>query len=275
MLCAVTLSAQKSVVINIWPDGAPTSNGLSGEEVISSEGNIKNISVPTLTVYPAARPNGQAVIMCPGGGYSVLCAGTEGHDMAKWFNAQGITFAVLKYRLPNKHPEVPLEDALQAIRLLRQHASQWKIETVGIMGASAGGHLATTASVRYTADSRPDFQILLYPRISLMTDTGRKSDTHDNLLGKNPAKELEEYYSAEQHVTENTPPAFIAHSTNDNSVPIEVSIDYYLALIHKNVSASIHVYPYGGHGWGFNDAFVYKPLWTEELSKWLSELRRK
>lgn len=273
LCCALSISAQQHVVIDLWPDGAPTPNGLSGEEQINKQGHISNVSHPTLTVYRAAKPNGQAVIMCPGGGYSILSSLSEGHNMAWWFIHQGITFAVLKYRLPNGHHKVPLEDALQAIRILRSHASDWNIKQIGIMGASAGGHLATSAAVLYTADSRPDFQVLFYPRISLSNESGMRSSTYKNLFGGHPTKELAEYYSANLHVNANTPPAFIMHSTDDGSVPVEESINYYLELRKNKVQATMHIYPVGGHGWGFDDRFSYKQQWTQELEKWLREIK--
>lgn len=273
LCCALNISAQQHVVIDLWPDGAPTNNGLTGDEQINDLGHIRNVSKPTLTVYRAAKPNGQAVIMCPGGGYSMLSTLNEGHDMAWWFTNQGITFAVLKYRLPNGHKEVPLDDAHQAIRILRSHSSDWNIKQIGIMGASAGGHLATTAAVCYTTETRPDFQVLFYPRVSLSSESGKKSSTYKNLFGGNPTQELAIYYSAELQVTNDTPPAFIMHSTDDNSVPVEDSINYYLALLKNKVSATMHIYPSGGHGWGFGDAFKYKQQWTQELEKWLRVIK--
>ena len=164
---STALSAQKPVELELWPDGAPNSNGITTPEQKLENNRISNVSEPTLTVYPAAKPNGLAVVACPGGGYIRLAMNHEGHDMADWFNAQGITYAVLKYRMPNGHHDVPLSDAHQAIRLMREHANEWHIQKVGIMGASAGGHLASTAATHYTAGTRPDFQILFYPVISM------------------------------------------------------------------------------------------------------------
>ena len=139
---STALSAQKPVELELWPDGAPNSNGITTPEQKLENNRISNVSEPTLTIYPAAKPNGLAVVACPGGGYIRLAMNHEGHDMADWFNAQGITYAVLKYRMPNGHHDVPLSDAHQAIRLMREHANEWHIQKVGIMGASAGGHLA-------------------------------------------------------------------------------------------------------------------------------------
>lgn len=264
------LAAQKPVEIKLWPDGAPISNGMTKQE----EKGILYVAEPTLTVYPAKDGNGLAIIMCPGGGYSHLATSHEGHDMAAWFNAQGITYAVLTYRMPNGHNEVPLSDAQQAMRIMRQHATEWNIRKLGIMGASAGGHLASTVATHFTDnETRPDFQILFYPVITMDLSYTHKG-SHDNLLGKNASKELEDKYSNEKQVTAQTPQAFIMHSSDDHAVPIANSINYYLALVKNNVSATLHTYPIGGHGWGFRDSFLYKRQWTGELEKWLREINK-
>ena len=149
---------QKNRIILLWPDGAPTSNGLAGIELEDTPNAIFNISNPSLLVYPATKPNGKAILMCPGGGLSKISIGHEGRDMAAWFNAQGITYAVLKYRMPNGHWEVPVSDAEQAIRMVRQHAKEWNVNPykVGLMGASAGGHLTATLATHYNSETRPD-----------------------------------------------------------------------------------------------------------------------
>jgi acetyl esterase/lipase len=261
------------ITIPLWANGAPNDSGLTGEEVQFEAGRVGNVTQPTITVYPAKNPNGQAVIACPGGGYARLAMDHEGYDMAAWFNAQGITLVVLKYRMPNGHPDVPLSDAEQAIRIIRQQAEEWKIDKnkVGIMGASAGGHLASTLATHYSsADTRPDFQILLYPVITMGGAT--HSGSHNLLLGKNPTEELIAKYSNDLQVTEKTPPAFITLSSDDKTVPPANSTSYYLALCQHHVPASLHAYPTGGHGWGFGDGFLYKRQWTEELEKWLRSL---
>ena len=267
------LSAQKTVELPLWPNGTPNSNELSGAEQRQNNGEVSNVTEPTLTVYPAARPNGMAIIMCPGGGYGRLAMNHEGHDMAPWLNTQGITYAVLKYRMPNGHHKAPLADAEQAIRLLREHAAEWGVnpQRVGIMGASAGGHLAASLATLYSSDkSRPDFQILFYPVISM-----QKGITHGgsrkNLLGENPSQELEQKYSLERQVSPRTPQAFIMLSSDDDVVPPINGIGYFLALRDHKVPASLHAYPTGGHGWGFRDSFTYKRQWTEELEKWLRD----
>lgn len=267
------LSAQKPVELPLWPNGAPNNNELTNSGQNRNNEWVSDVTTPTLTVYPASHPNGMAIIMCPGGGYGGLAMKHEGHDMAPWFNTQGITYAVLKYRMPNGHHEVPLSDAEQAIRMVREHAAEWGVnpQRVGIMGASAGGHLAASLATLYSSDkTRPDFQILFYPVISM-----QKGVTHGgsrkNLIGENPSQELEQKYSLERQVSPRTPQAFIMLSSDDDAVPPINGIGYFLALRDHKVPASLHAYPTGGHGWGFRDNFTYKRQWTEELEKWLRE----
>ena len=271
-LCATnTLMAQRKVEFNVWPDGAPNTNGLEANEDEKKKDFPSKIVTPTLTVHVANKPNGKAILCCPGGGYSIVAMNHEGNDMAAWLNAQGYTLAVLKYRMPNGHDEVPLSDALQAMRIMRQHSEEWKISKIGIMGASAGGHLASTVATHYTEDSRPDFQVLFYPVISMQADITHRG-SRENLLGKNPSEELVNKYSNELQVNAQTPPAFILHSSDDGGVPVENSIRYYQALVKNRVPVALHCYPVGGHGWGYRDSFPYKHEWKGELEKWLREL---
>lgn len=266
------LYAQNPIELPLWPDGTPNTNGLTGTQEDLNGGLVVNVVTPSITVYRPSCPNGMAIIMCPGGGYARLAMAHEGYDMAPWLNAQGITYIVLKYRMPNGHREVPLSDAEQAIRLVRQHAAEWNVNParVGIMGASAGGHLAASLATLYGSDeTRPDFQILFYPVITMGADTHQGS--RNNLLGENPSDELVRDYSLENRVTSRTPQAFIMLSTDDTSVPPVNSINYYMALVKQKVSATLHAYPVGGHGWGFRDDFSYKRQWTGELEKWLRE----
>ena len=259
LFMATLLSAQKPIEIKLWPNGAPNQNGGTEEAV--------------LYVFPASNPNGLSIVACPGGAYAMLAMGHEGLDMASWFNAQGITYAVLKYRMPNGHNEVPLSDAQEAIRIMHRNAEKWSIQKIGIMGSSAGGHLASTVATHFTTDTRPDFQILFYPVIT-MDPTFTHMGSHDNLLGKNPEQSLENLYSNEKQVTPQTPPAFIMHSSDDTVVPVKNSIEYYMALTSQGVPASMHIYPTGNHGWGYQDGFIYKRQWTGELEKWLREINK-
>lgn len=267
------LSAQNTLELPLWPAGAPNSNGLTGAEEDLDGGRVANVVNPSITVYKASKPNGMTIIMCPGGGYARLAMNHEGHDMASWLNAQGITYVVLKYRMPNSHYEVPLSDAEQAIRLVRQHAAEWGVrpDRIGIMGASAGGHLSASLATLYSSDeTRPDFQILFYPVISMQPGITH-GGSRQNLLGENPSQELENKYTLEKQVNERTPQAFIMLSADDGAVPPANGIHYFEALLQHQVPATLHVYPTGGHGWGFRDAFTYKRQWTGELEKWLRE----
>lgn len=264
--------AQQPVELPLWPDGAPNSSGLTGEEQETRPHFVTNVTHPTLTVYHPEKPNGMAIIMCPGGGYRGLGMDGEGYDMAPWFCGQGITYMVLKYRMPNGHWEVPVSDAEQAIRMVRQHAKEWNVDPykVGLMGASAGGHLTATLATHYNSETRPDFQILLYPVISMVPGITH-GGSRKNLLGDNPTKELEDAYSLERRVSPRSPQAFIVLSADDGAVPPMNSIGYFLALNQQKVPVSMHIYPIGGHGWGFRDNFTYKRQWTEELEKWLRD----
>lgn len=270
VLSQTWLHAQQPLELKLWPEGMPNDNGMTCQE----ENGVLYVAEPTLTVYPATEGNGMAIVACPGGGYGKLAMDHEGKDMAAWFNNQGITYAVLKYRMPNGHKEVPLSDARQAMRILRHRAGEWQLKRIGIMGFSAGGHLASTVATHFEdEESHPDFQILFYPVISMDPEYTHRG-THDNLLGKQPAKEEEDDFSNELHVDGNTPPAFILHSSDDRSVPVAHSLNYYMALLRHQVPATLHIYPIGGHGWGYRDSFTYKREWTGELEKWLRGINK-
>lgn len=273
LFISTMIFAQQPIEISLWPNGMPNSNGLTGTEEDLEGGRVANVVNPSIAVYRPEKSNGMAIIMCPGGGYARLAMGHEGHDMAAWFTTQGITYVVLKYRIPNGHYEVPLSDAEQAIRIVRQHAAEWNINPhrIGIMGASAGGHLAASLATLYSSqETRPDFQVLFYPVIS-MKEGVTHAGSRVNLIGEKPSAELEKKYSLEQQVNAQTPQAFIMLSSDDGAVPPANSLGYYEALLKKHVPATLHAYPIGGHGWGFRDNFTYKRQWTGELEKWLRE----
>ena len=268
-LLLVSAMASGQTVIKLWPDGAPDSNGLSGPENAMEGGRIGNISDPELLVFPAAEPNGVAVIMCPGGGYNYVAAKHEGTDMAEWFNSQGITFAVLKYRMPNGHASVPLTDAQRAITLMRSHADEWGFTKLGIMGGSAGGHLAASASVHFTARTKPDFQILLYP---VITFVDRVTPGGKNMLfDMYPDEEEVYYFCCEEFVAPNCPPAIIFHSEDDPTVPVSESKMYAERLEECGVPVKLVIFPDGGHGWGFKDEFSHKEEFKAALGEWLKE----
>ncbi|MDE6697487.1 MAG: alpha/beta hydrolase [Muribaculaceae bacterium] len=268
-LVSLNAVAQKKTEILLWDENPLEQSETKSERIKAQDYKID----PAITVYTPKNPTGKTVLMCPGGGYTHQASGHEGHDMADWFNAQGITYAVLKYRLPYGDNTIPLADAEQAMRILRKYSTELGVDPkkVGIAGASAGGHLASTLATHYTsAETRPDFQILFYPVISMDANTTHMG-SRKALLGDNPTDELVKLYSNALQVTPDTPKAFIMLSSDDGAVPPANSIEYYTALIGYKVKATLHAYPVGGHGWGFRDKFPYKRQWTGELEKWLNE----
>ncbi len=277
-------------VIDLWPKGVPNSKyNPSYKAVIdSSQGWTfeKNISIPTIDFYPApaGKSTGTAVIICPGGGYSVEAIKHEGSQVAQWLNSIGVTAFVLKYRLPDTAIEVnktiaPLQDAQRAIRIVRSSAVKWNINphAIGIMGFSAGGHLASTLSTHYnqkvydesdTISARPDFSILVYPVISMdsaITHMGSRI----NLLGKHPNPESVKLYSNELQVNKNTPPAFLVQSMDDNVVPVRNSINYALALEKYKIPCELHLYEKGGHGYGLGRTADTESSWPKACERWL------
>lgn len=267
----VCLSAQKRPMdIRIWPDGPAEDNGITSPESTGDWGMVTNVSEAHMYVYKASRPNGTAIIMCPGGGYFGLSIDSEGHDMAQWMTGEGITYIVLKYRMPNGHPEIPLADVQEAIRIVRENAGEWGVDRVGVMGSSAGGHLAASAANLFTSEeNRPDFQILLYPVIEF--GEFEMGPAVEAFFGKEPRKEDKERFNLLKHVSRQSPKAFITASADDPTVPVSESIRYFSALNEAGVSASMHIYPTGGHGWGYGEHFRYHRDWTDELMKWLRE----
>ena len=282
-LMAIVMQAQS--VVRLWDNTtAPHSNSLQGKE--KDEGGVRysNTTEARLYIYEAdpAKATGQSVVICPGGGYWLVAIGHEGHDFGKWLAENGVTAAVLMYRMPNHHPEVPLEDAAEALRYMKEeYAPAHGITSVGIMGFSAGGHLAAATAVgalEYNGDKshraalRPDFAVLFYPVITGDALYAHKG-SFDNLLGSDRTAELTDRYSAEKLVSEKTPATFMALSDDDGGVPPANSIRFYNALKEHKRPASIHIYPSGGHGWGFRDSFKYKSQWQQSLLEWLEGVR--
>ena len=259
-LAAATTYAQKNQEIVLWPNGAPTSNG------VDTDTAKVYVSLPD-----AKRATGRCIVICPGGGYSHLAMNHEGHDWAPFFNNMGIATVVLKYRMPHGVCQVPLEDAEEAMRLVRRNAKQWNInpDQVGIMGSSAGGHLASTLATRSKGDAAANFQILFYPVIT-MDPSFTHLGSHDNLLGKDAKKKLERAYSNDQQVTRVTPRAFIVLSDNDHAVLPVNGVNYYFECYRHDVPASLHVYPTGGHGWGIRTSFAFHVEMMQELRTWLN-----
>jgi acetyl esterase/lipase len=251
----------------------------------SKRGKISHVTDPTLAVFlpNASVANGTAVIICPGGGYSYLVINDEGYNVARELNKKGIAAFVLKYRLPDdrimKDKSIgPLQDAQQAIKIVREHAAEWKIDTskVGIMGFSAGGHLASTLSTHYKeayidnrlhTSLRPDFSILIYPVISFQPDILHKG-SKKALIGADADTTLVNKYSSELQVTPDTPPAFLVACTDDKIVPVANTIRYYLALHDHGVPAEMHIYEHGGHGFGLHNKTT-KDKWINRCFHWM------
>lgn len=284
---ATTLSAQ--TVIPLYKNKIPNSIPGPNQEKIdtSSSDNItriSNVSEPTLTVFLPSKGNGTAVIICPGGGYGILAVSHEGYDVAAELNKAGIAAFVLKYRLPSdktmEYKEIgPLQDAQQAVKLVRESAQEWKIDPkrIGIAGFSAGGHLASTAGTHFNTplienkantNLRPDFMILLYPVISF-TDSMAHQGTLNNLLGPSPSQEKIKFYSNELQVTEQTPPAFLVHSSDDSTVKVGNSISFYQALQTNGIPAEMHIYQKGGHGYGLKNPTT-PDLWMKRCINWMA-----
>lgn len=262
--------------IKIWDNStAPHSNELTGEEYNQKPFRLVNTTSAELFVYNAdkAKATGQAVVICPGGGYGQLSMDQEGFLMAQWLAKNGIAGFVLKYRLPNGHKEAPLEDAIEALRIVRKNADKYGIDPhkVGIMGFSAGGHLAAYTSNYAEEKDKPDFSILFYPVITANNYTTHIG-TFNNLLGRNRTECESDAYSMEKCVTEKTPPTILLLSDDDRTVPAAGAAMYYAALKYYGVKASMYVFPSGGHGWGNYDRFSYQKEWQNLLLRWLDEL---
>jgi len=277
-------SFSQSMKINLWPEGKiplRINNTIQEESISTDIIRIGKVQIPQIEVYLPNKKSatGQGVIICPGGGYSILAYDWEGTDVAKLLNANGIAAFVLKYRLPDSLSstapnQVPLIDAKQAMRLVREKASEWNIlpNKIGIMGFSAGGHLAATLSTHFEKDTRPDFSILIYPVISMdknITHMGSRT----NLIGKNPTDAMIKLYSNELHVTGKTPPSFLIHATDDDGVPVENSLLYYQALKKNKVPAEMHIYPFGGHGFGLANGNKSLDSWPRLMINWLKGLK--
>jgi acetyl esterase/lipase len=270
----VAARAQTADPIPLWPDGAPGALGKEPKDI------------PTLTPYLVEGAVKPAIVVCPGGGYGAL-APHEGNDYALWLNQQGISAFVLKYRLGSagyRHPAM-IEDAQRAIRLVRARAAEWKVDPqhVGIMGSSAGGHLASTALTHFDNGKkdapdeidrqgcRPDFGILCYAVITMGENTHQGS--RRNLLGDHPDPALIELLSNEKQVTKDTPPCFIWHTWEDKAVKVENSLEFAAALRKAGVPFALHIYEKGGHGMGLRDKapFTHAHPWSHDLAFWLQE----
>lgn len=279
------LAAQNEIALyGAIPNSKP--NSLKDESTVNAGGTrLIRVLKPTLTVFaPQNKPDkGTAVIICPGGGYSWLAYTKEGEDIAKELNSWGVTAFVLKYRLPNDTTMqvksiAPLQDAQRAIQLVRENAAMWNIDPqkIGIMGFSAGGHLAATLSTHFRETTienphgtslRPDFSILIYPVISFTDSTAHKGSRY-RLLGANPTPGEILNFSNELQINANTPPAFLVHASDDATVPVQNSLAYYSALLKNRVPAELHIYERGGHGFGLHNRTT-TDKWQERLRNWM------
>ncbi|MBO9594049.1 MAG: alpha/beta hydrolase [Niabella sp.] len=287
MLHAMTNAQQEIPLYTTVPNSIPAENlekSVTGADGIT---RVSNVSEPSIAVYKAEGGSGKhpAVIICPGGGYSILAISHEGMDVARAFNDMGITAFVLKYRLPDDRIMTdksigPLQDAERAIQWVREHAAEYNVNPhkIGIMGFSAGGHLASTLSTHYMeavipnrgkTALRPDFSILIYPVISFSDSLGHRG-SRERLIGKTPTTAAIQKYSNELRVNKKTPPAFLVHAKDDRTVPWQNSALYYEALLKNKVPARVFYYEKGGHGFGMRNK-TSDVKWMDVLKKWLEE----
>ena len=266
-LLAIAMTAHGQQRIDLWPQGAPHPSSNPQDTAWVEVFLVEHQDL-------GGRCDGApCIVILPGGGYSHLAIDHEGRQWAPFFNGLGFSVVVLKYRMPHGVKEVPIEDATEAMLMVRRHSEEWHIDPkrVGIMGSSAGGHLASTIATHAAPDARPDFQLLFYPVISMdkaITHMG----SHDNLLGTDATKEMEELYSNEKQVTAQTPPAFIVLSDDDHVVQPVNSVRFYEALDAHNVWAMIHIFPTGDHGWGIRSSFPHQADMLKELESFLKNL---
>ncbi|WP_288424988.1 alpha/beta hydrolase [uncultured Spirosoma sp.] len=281
LLLASGLSAQAQEIIPLYAGTVPNAKPSSVKEVQSSPGVYRGITTPTLEVYlpDKATATGTAIVVIPGGGYGVVVYQGEGIGTAKALAQKGVAAFVLKYRLPSDSTMIdkttgPLQDAQQAIKRVREGAAKWGIDPgkVGIMGFSAGGHLASTEATHFdkaqidnpgNTSLRPDFQVLVYPVIS-MRDSLAHRGSRDNLLGKNPSRQTIELFSNESQIRPNTPPTYLTHAADDKVVDVDNSIAYFEALRHQKIPVEMHIYPKGDHGFIFR-----QPSWIDPLFDWM------
>jgi acetyl esterase/lipase len=278
-------------ILPLWK-GEPPNYKETGEVIVWDTADIvrvRNVQKPDIAIFLPSKKNatGEAIVICPGGGYAILAYDWEGSDIARWLNSRGIAAFVLKYRLPGSKSNIvphesPLMDAQRAMRLVRFNASKWNVDPgkIGVMGFSAGGHLASTLSTHFDAGDpsssdpveqlscRPDFSVLLYPVISF-TEDFQHSGSRINLIGEDADESLVKYYSNELQVTEDTPPAILIHSDDDTSVPVENSLAYYKALRANHVSSEIHIFPYGGHGFSLAIGQGHLSSWPDRVIDWI------
>ena len=284
-------------LLPLW-EGDPPNYRETGEVTIFDTADIvrvRNVQKPDMAIFLPSKKNatGEAVVICPGGGYGILAYDWEGSDIARWLNSAGIAAFVLKYRLPGTRSNIvpyksPLMDAQRAMRLVRYHAEKWNIDPgkVGIMGFSAGGHLASTLSTHFDSGDpkaedpveqqscRPDFSILVYPVISFTREYTHVG-SRENLLGKDADPDLVEHFSNELQIKEDTPPAILIHSGDDEAVPVENSMVYYHGLQKMGITSELHIYPYGGHGYSLAIGRGHLSTWPDRVVEWIKYIHQK
>ena len=291
LLFSIITKAQ-NFVIPLWSGDIPNYQEVGEVELLknsSSTEHYKLVTKPNISVFLPSSNNrtGQAVLVIPGGGYQAIVHIWEGEDIAKWLNSNGIVAIVLKYRLPTAKSNIishksPLLDASRAMKIIRENAEEWHIDknNIGVMGFSAGGHLASTLGTHYDNDenrqfdridsisSQPDFMVLMYPVIT-MDERFTHMGSRNNLLGENPSPELVGYYSNEKQVTETTPPTMIFHSSDDAVVPVENSTAFYKALQEKKIDSEMHIFQHGKHGFALANGKGHLELWKSLCKDWL------
>lgn len=291
MVCSGAYLQAQNEVISLWEGQIPggLSSSTYSENLDYEQGRIsgaRRVTEPTLSVFLPAEgtATGASVIICPGGGYGYLSMDKEGSNIGEWLSGLGITAFVLKYRLPSDEIMEdkaigPLQDAQRAVRYVRKNAEKWNLATdkLGIMGFSAGGHLAATASTLYedetyggdTSNARPDYTVLIYPVISMAMEITHLG-SRNNLLGENADPEMVKHFSNELQVTASTPKTFLVHSADDAAVPVENSLNYFAALKEHQVPAEMHIYEDGGHGYGMGRT-LSSNAWPAALESWLEK----
>lgn len=284
LAAAASRGADDRSVIDLWPEGVPGLKPDGGPERPLEGGRLANVHRPTLTVFapPAGRANGTAVIICPGGAYMQLSSRREGAVPAQWLNSLGVTALVLKYRMREYGHPAPLRDVLRAVRLVRSRAGEFGVrpDRIGVLGFSAGGHLAASSGTLFDApegrtgapldsvSGRPDFLLLIYPVISLDLPYAHVG-SRVSLLGPNPSPDLVRHLSLEHQVSKATPPAFLVQTEEDKTVPMENSIRFYEALRRAGVPAELHLYAKGPHGFGLDPGYGPASEWPKRAEAWM------
>lgn len=278
--CQIVCAAEPKI-IELWPEGVPNLNtNLSGEKVVDNR--IVSVQKPSMLVFAPTNANGTAVIFCSGGGYVRISVPGDGGSLTKQMTSQGLTLFILKYRLADYGHPAPLQDVLRAVRIVRSRATEFGIkpDRIGVMGASAGGHLAACAATLWDSSegktgaeldavsARPDFAVLIYPVITMAEKFVHKG-SRDALLGKTPKPEVLEELSVEKHVRKDSPPMFIAATMADKTVPVENSLHFYQALRDAGVPAEMHVYAQGSHGNSLDPQYGPTAEWPKRLEEWM------